>query len=139
MKPGVLCMLVLSGCAYFSDEDSPREYALTWSCLSPDGCARVDQVELLDRAYIHGPVFDFESTRDTNFIERAELVTSDSLPPGCFWLYSLALFTHELEPPNLCFTGGDFELALSIPNRDPATHSKWRVEGRDLGPAKDER
>lgn len=135
MKLGALCLLLLSGCSYLSDDDNGREYALTWSCLSPEGCTRTEQVELLDRAYIHDAIFDFESTRDDGFIERAELIAADSLPSECAWVYSLVLFTHELESPKLCYIGRDFELMLSIPNRDLETHSMWRVRGRDLGPA----
>jgi hypothetical protein len=129
-------LLLLPACAYFSDEDEPREYALTWTCLSPEGCTRTEQVELIDRVFIDDEdrVCDFQSTRD-GFTQWAELVVSDSLPPGCFLVYNLALFAHELEPFSLCLTAGDFELTLSIPDRDPATHSKWRVQGRDLGPA----
>jgi hypothetical protein len=135
MKPGILGLLLLSGCTYVSDDDVAREYALTWTCLSPEGCTRTERIELLDRAYIHDAIFDFESTRDEGFIERGELVVLDSLPPECVWVYSLALFTHELGPSKLCYIGKDFELTLSIPNRDLETRSMWRVDGRDLGPA----
>jgi hypothetical protein len=132
----MLCLLLLSGCSYLSDDTKARAYALTWSCLSPEGCTRTEQIQLLDRALIYGATFDLESTRDDSFLERAELVTLDSLPPECFWMYGLSLFAHELEPSNLCFIGGDFELTLSIPNREPETHSMWHVRGRDLGVVK---
>jgi hypothetical protein len=134
MKPEMLCLLLLSGCTYTPEASKEYEYALTWSCLSPEGCTRTDQVELLDRAYIHGAIFDLESTRNDRFLERAELVSLDSLPPGCFLVYSLSLFAHELEPPDLCFMEDDFELTLSIPNRGLETHSMWRVRGQDRGP-----
>ena len=44
----------------------------------------------------------------------------------------LSLFEHELEPCKRCHDAGGFEIELSIPNTDPATHSKWVVSARDL-------
>jgi hypothetical protein len=133
MRLRILCLLLLSGCTYTPDSSKDHEYALTWSCLSPEGCTRTEQVELLDRAYIYDNLFSLESTRDHSFVRWGELVVLDSLPPECVWVYSLGLYTHDLEPSKLCYVERDFELTLSIPDRDPTTLSMWRVHGRFLG------
>jgi hypothetical protein len=125
----MLWLLLLGAC---TSSDQPYDYALTWTCLSPGGCERADEVALIDRVLITGEFVDFTSTR-TDFYEDAQRVDSDSLPAGCFWLYSFSLFGDEVEPPVVCRTSEGFEWELSIPNRDPATHSLWRVEARKLG------
>jgi hypothetical protein len=133
MRPAVLCLLLLSGCELEAARNY-RTYELTWSCVSPEGCERMEQVELIDRAkIINGSDFvDFSSSRDGRFSEFAQIVSSDALPAECSWLYDLALFAYELEPSRFCRTSGSFELELSIPNRDSMSHSKWLVEGRDM-------
>jgi hypothetical protein len=136
MKPGLLCVLLLSGCSYFLGEANYRVYELSWTCLSPEGCERADQVPLFDRAesVIDSDRVDFLSTRDAGFFERAELIESDELPAGCSWMYSLTLFGHELEPSRFCRTSNGFELEVSIPNRDPTTYSLWLAAARHIGP-----
>lgn len=129
MKASVLWLLVLSAC---TSPDVPYDYALTWMCLSPEGCERADEVMLLDRLSVNGEFVDFTSTR-TDFYEDAQRVDSDSLPDGCFWLYSFSLFGDEVEPTMVCRTAGGFEWEFAIPNRNPATHSLWRAQARKLG------
>lgn len=133
MKPGVLCLLFLSGCA-FPDDPPPAvvEYALTWICQSPEGCERSDEVARIDRVTSVGDNYHFTSTQDASLVADAELISSDPLPAGCFLLYFLSLFGHELEPSMLCHAAASFELQLSIPNQDPTTSSRWLVEGRDV-------
>jgi hypothetical protein len=133
VKPGILCLLLLSGCSSPS-EDPPTvlEYALTWICLSPEGCEHMEELEGIDRMELARRDFHFTSTQDESFSEHAQQIASDSLPPRCYWLYDLSLLEHDLEPARLCFIAGGFELDLSIPNEDPATQSLWLVEGRDL-------
>ena len=135
MKLTVLCLLLLSACEITAARNY-RTYALTWTCLSAEGCERTEQVALIDRAKIFDEydVIEFLVTRDDRFDEGAQMVASDELPAECSWLYSFNLFTHELGPARLCRTSGGFELELSIPDRDPATQSKWLVEGRELDP-----
>jgi hypothetical protein len=136
VKPGMLCLLLLSACSDVWSGANYRDYELTWRCLSSEGCERTEQVELLDRLRISNStdLIDFWSSRNDGFGEYAQMVPSDSLPAGCSWLHGFTLFAHELEPSKFCRTSGRLELELSIPNRDPATHSKWFVEGRDIGP-----
>lgn len=136
MKPVLLYTILLSGCSYFLGEANYRIYELSWTCLSSEGCERADQVPLFDRAesVIDSDRVDFLSTRDAGFFERAELIESDELPAGCSWMYNLTLFGHELEPSRFCRTSNGFELEVSIPNRDSATHSRWLVTGRHIGP-----
>lgn len=129
MKAAILCVLLLSACA----DEIPYDYGVTWICLSPEGCVRADELRLIDRLNINGDGFYFTSSRDESFSTAAQRVRSDSLPAGCFWLYSLAPFGDELEPQKACNTSGGFDLELSIPNPDPATHSQWLVKIRDLG------
>lgn len=134
MKPAVLCLLLLSACTDLTASPNLHMYKLTWSCQSPEGCERTEQVELIDRAKIIDDyeLIDFLSSRDGSFREDAQMVPSDALPAECSWLYGLGLFAHELEPFRFCRTSGVLELELSIPNRDPTTHSKWLVEGREI-------
>lgn len=134
MKHEVLCLLLLSTCWSCSSSDEPDgyEYALTWHCISPEGCERAEQVEQIDRATEKGFDYRFTSTQDGSFHENALRVTTDSIGSDCYWLYDLSLFGHDLERSRLCFNPGGFELELSIPNEDPATHSKWVVAAQDM-------
>lgn len=129
MRVLILCFLLLSAC---TDPDAEYDYALTWTCLSPESCERAEEVALINRLTIFGDGFFFESTYEPPFSEHAQKVASDTLPAGCSLLYGLSLFGYELEPSKLCSTGSGFELELSIPNRNPATHSEWLVEAREL-------
>lgn len=129
MKARMLCVLLLSGCM---DPDAAYDYSLTWVCRSPGGCERSEEVMLIDRLNTTGDSFFFQSTRDEPYFQSAQRVVSDSSPAGCYLLYGFSLFGHELEPSNLCRTPRGFELELSIPNRNPATHSEWLVEVRKL-------
>lgn len=131
MKPGVLCLLLLSGC-FFSDELPVRNYSLTWTCLSPDGCERTEEVAQIDRMERVRFDCEFTSTQDEAFVANAKRIDSEFLPPGCSWLYFLTLFGHELERSRFCNVPGGFELELSIPSEDPTTSSMWLVEGRDV-------
>lgn len=137
MKPGVLCLLLLSGCSYFwfPDEGDPVivDYELTWTCVSLEGCERAADVSRIDRVTVDGYYdFYFTSTQDPSFGEDALRINSDALGLGCFWLYFLSLFGHELEREQVCLTPGGFEVEVSIPNADPATHSRWLLTARDL-------
>lgn len=136
MKPGILYLLLLTGCSDLWNTANYRIHALTWSCLSPEGCERTEQVVLIDRMRVgvDDDLVYFSSTANPDFLELAQAVPSDSLPAGCAWLHAVVLFTHELEPGRLCRTSDALELELSIPNPDPATHSTWLVEGREIGP-----
>jgi hypothetical protein len=132
MKPAVLCLLFLSACELKAARNYST-YKLTWSCQSSAGCERADQVTLIDRATIvdgDDEFMDFSSSR-IDFREVAQRIPSDDLPASCSWLYGLELFTHEIEPSRFCRTSGGFELEVSIPNRDPTTHSMWLVEARE--------
>lgn len=133
MRFAVLCSLLLSACILAPNY---RTYALTWTCLSPEGCERAESVELINRAEIitGDDVVEFSSNRDGAFLEYAQLVPSDELPAGCFWLYDLSIFALELEPGRFCRTSGALELELTIPNRDAAAHSHWLVQGREIDP-----
>jgi hypothetical protein len=134
MKPGVLCLLLLSGCSSLSpsDDSDVVEYTLTWYCISPEGCERTAEVQRIDRATVDFWDVRFMSTQDESFAEDAKSVGSDTLAVRCSWLHFLSLFGYELEPSKFCFTPGGFEVHLSIPDEDPATHSKWVVSARDL-------
>jgi hypothetical protein len=137
MKPAVLCLLLLlSACSDFLGVRNFRTYKLTWTCLSPEGCERTEQVVLIDRAEIFNDddVVTFLSTRDDLFRDPAQWLPSDALPADCFWLHDVSFFVLDLEPGRFCRTAGQFELELSIPNRDPATHSEWLVNGREIDP-----
>jgi hypothetical protein len=135
VKHAVLCLLLLSACELEAARNY-RVYKLTWACLSPEGCERTQQVELIDRMRIIDgyEVIDFLSSRDEGFREDAQKVPANDLPDNCSWMYGLALFAHEIEPFTFCGTSGRFELQLSIPNREPTTQSKWLVEGRETDP-----
>lgn len=131
MKSRMLCLLLLSGCM---EPEVAYQYSLTWTCLAPEGCERIEEVNLIDRLNVSGNVFYFISRRDMLFDESAQRVTSDSLPAGCSWLYAFSLFGHELESATVCNTEDGFEMEFSVPNARPATHSEWSVVARDLGP-----
>jgi hypothetical protein len=127
----MLCLMLLSAC---TEPEIAYDYGLTWTCRSPEGCERTEEVSLIDRLNTSGDAFFFHSRRDMNFRLSADRVASDSLPDGCSLLYAFVLFGHELEPSKVCRSGDGFEMEFSIPNANPATHSKWLVEARDLGP-----
>lgn len=132
MKPAVLCLLLLSACEIEAARNY-REYKLTWTCLSPGGCERAHQVILIERAeIINGSDFiTFLNKGEMYFGQTAQMVPSDELPAGCFWLYALTLFTHDLGPSMFCRTSRGFELEIAIPDRDLATQSEWLVEGKE--------
>jgi hypothetical protein len=131
VKPGILCLLLLSGCSPPDAAPPPVfEYALTWACLSPEGCEHPEELERIDRMELVSRGCYFTSTQDESFSADAKQIFSDVLPNRCSWVYFLSLFGHELERSMLCFVPGGFELELSIPNEDPATQSQWLVEGR---------
>ena len=135
MKPGVLCLLLLSGCSFLSPSEDPTvyEYALTWFCVSNEGCERTEELQRIDRVTLDDFDLHFTSTQDESFATDAKRVASDSVGGvRCSLLHFLSLFGHELEPSKFCFTPGGFEVHLSIPDEDPATHSKWVVSARDL-------
>jgi hypothetical protein len=129
VRAEILCLLLLSACA----DKVPYDYELTWVCLSSGGCERTEQAKLIDRLSVSDDFFFFESTQNLSYFEDAQLFDSESLPAGCRWLYGFVVFGHELEPSKVCSTSGGFDLELSIPNRDLATSSQWRVEARELG------
>lgn len=134
MKSGVLCSLLLSVCWSCSSPDEPGtfEYALTWYCISPEGCERTEQIAKIDRAIEKGFDYRFTSTQDESFSEDALRVTSDSIGFDCSWLYDLSLFGHDLDRSRLCYNPGGFELELSIPNEDPTAYSQWVVAAQDM-------
>lgn len=135
MKPGILCLLLLPACSFFSTEYEPvtQEYALFWRCVSPEGCERTDEVHQIDHVTAEDFLdFHFTSTQDESFSQNARTIATATLGSNCYWLYFLSLFGHDLERSKLCRTPGAFELHLSIPNEDPTTHSKWIVTGRDV-------
>lgn len=138
MKLAVLCLLLLSGCSnlWFPEADRPEvvEFALTWTCVSVDGCERAEDVSRIDHLTVTNYFYDFHftSTQDPSFEADALRVTADVLGRGCFFLYFLTLFGHELERAPGCLTPGGFETQVSIPNADPATHSQWLLTARDL-------
>jgi hypothetical protein len=134
MKYGMLCLLLLSGCAPPYERPYSREYALAWICLSPEGCERTAEVERIDRLEIvvRSRACQFTSTQDEAFSADAQQILEDVLPTDCPSIRFLSLFGHELEPSELCYVPGGFELELSIPNQDPTTFSMWLVEGREL-------
>jgi hypothetical protein len=135
MKHGVLCLLLLSACSLLgpeSREPAIFEYALIWTCLSPEGCERTEDVARIDHVQFIDRDGRFTSTQDASFSASARIFFGNSLPDACAWLDLLSLFGHALERGPLCDVPGGFELELSIPNQDPATSSLWLVEGRDL-------
>lgn len=132
MKPGILCIVLLAGCNWLVPDPSPhvREYGLTWTCESAEGCERMAEVERID--LMECVDFDcyFRSTQDDSFEEDARVIDGNGLPSDCSWLYFVSLFGHDLERSPYCFTPAGFELQLSIPNQDPTTYSMWVVDGR---------
>jgi hypothetical protein len=134
MKPGLLCLALLPACSFLEASYDPKsyEYALTWYCISPEGCERTEEAMRIDRANETAYDFHFTSTQDPSFDQQSDQIFLDSLPEGCSWLYNLSLFGHDLERSRLCYDLGGFELELAIPNEDPATHSQWVVAGRKL-------
>jgi hypothetical protein len=136
MKPAVLCLLLLSACSDPFGVRNYRTYKLTWTCLSPDGCDRADQVVLINRAEIvdGSELVTFLSTRDETFGDTGQMLPSDELPANCYWLHDLSFFVLDLEPSRFCRTSGAFELELSIPDLDAETHSEWLVNGREIDP-----
>lgn len=136
MKPAVLCLLLISACSDLTYTPDFRAYALTWTCLSPEGCERADQVTLFDRAETYNgdrsEYIEFKSTHDGDFQDTAWLVSSDELPAECTWLYSFSVLAVEADPAMFCRVAGGFELELAVPNRDGETRSKWLVEGRKI-------
>lgn len=136
MRPGILCLLFISGCSFLEFPDPPPvvyEYGLTWICESPEGCERTDELRRIDRATVTDYRFvRFTSTYDETYEMEAEIAFGPSLPPGCSWMYFLTFFGHELERAKNCEVPGGFELEISIPNEDPTTHSMWLIEGLDV-------
>jgi hypothetical protein len=132
MKSAVLCLMLLPACGFFEPTYEPAtyKYALTWYCISPEGCERAQDVAVIDRATEIGYDITLTSTQDPSFEVEGSLIYLDSSPRVCLWVYYLELFGHELEPSRLCHNAGGVELELSIPNEDPATYSKWVVSGR---------
>jgi hypothetical protein len=133
MKARILCSLLLLLPACSDSLASSYDYGVRWICRSAEGCERAEELMLIDRMHVTGDRFYFGSTRDAAFDATAQRVPSDSLPAGCFWLYSLAISGNELEPSKACHVSGGYDLELSIPNRNPATHSQWLVETRERG------
>lgn len=129
MKARMLCLLLLSAC---TEAVVPYDYTLTWTCQSPGGCERTEELQLIDRLDVSGEVLFFQSTRDMSFYTSAETIVSDELPAGCSWLYGFSILGYELEPSRLCETAVGLELELSIPNGIGTTHSDWLVEARAL-------
>lgn len=128
MKARILCLLLLSACS----DGITYDYSLAWTCLSPEGCERAEELKLYDRLIINGETFFFASSQNEAFLARAQRFGSESLPAGCFWLYSLALFGDEAAPAKVCGTADGFDMEIAIPNRNPATHSQWLAEAREL-------
>jgi hypothetical protein len=132
VKYAGLCLLLLPGCLAENPPPAPVEYALTWTCQSPEGCERSDEVARIDRVIRERYSYHFTSTEEPSLAADAELIPSDSLPRGCYLLYYLSLFGHELGPSRICHSAAIFELQLAIPNQDPTTSSMWLVEARDV-------
>lgn len=133
MKVALLCASLLSACTAAANY---RVYAVTWTCVSPAGCERAEQLVLIDRAQIiNGDDFIFfESTYGPEFFSSGQMVPSDDLPAECSWLYGMTIFANELQPSRFCRTSRRFELEISVPDVDPATSSMWLVEGREIDP-----
>jgi hypothetical protein len=136
VKRGMLCLSLVFACSCTLSEDYPYlAYDVRWTCISPDGCERAEQVALIDRGAIleTNDSCEFWSTQTRSIWKWARLAASDSLPTDCYLLSGFVLFEDELEPSLLCHTSEGFEVELSVPNRDSPTHSQWRVEGRYTG------
>lgn len=134
MKPGLACLLLLPACSHFvpDGERAPSDYSLTWYCISPEGCERTEEVTRIDQASITDYYFlHLANSQDDSFVADAQIIVTDSPGDHCARVHFLTLFGHELEPSKFCYNPGGFEIDLSIPNSDPATHSKWVVSGRD--------
>ena len=130
MKIRILGMLLLlTACS----DDVAFDYSLTWTCLSAEGCERTEEVKLHDRLNVTGDTFFFATSRDQLYFSTAQRFGSESLPAGCFWLYSLALFGDESEPAKACNVSGGFDMEIAIPDRNPATSSLWLARARELG------
>jgi hypothetical protein len=82
---------------------------------------------------VQGDFFVFTSSRDQYYFETAQRFGLDSLPAGCFWLYSLSLCTREAEPAKVCPVSEGFDMEIAIPDRNSTTHSSWLAEARELG------
>lgn len=108
------------------------EYALTWTCRSPEGCERTEELERIDRMKTVDGEGHLSSTQDASVSVDGDFGFATELPGGCSWLYNLTFFGHDLEQSRFCEIAGGMELELSIPNQDPSTSSMWLVEGRDL-------
>jgi hypothetical protein len=135
VKLGVLCLLLLPACSFLLPSSDPviREYAVTWTCLSAEGCERTEEVSGIDRLIVTNYYeFHFASTQDEAFGLDAQRIDSDSLPERCYWLSFSPLFGHELEWAKTCSTAGGVDIELAIPNEDPATSSLWFVKARLL-------
>jgi hypothetical protein len=137
VKPGLLFMLLLAGCGSPEPDGllgpSMREYTLTWTCQSTEGCERAGEVQRIDSMECVDTDCSFRSTQDESFKEECWLITGSELPADCIWLYYVTLFGQDLERSRYCYTPAGFELQLSIPNEDPATYSMWLVDGRLAG------
>ncbi len=127
----MLCLLLLSAC---TGPEIQYDYELIWTCQSPEGCERAEELALVDRLNTSDNFFFFNTRRDMLFWVSAQRVAADSLPPGCALLYGLVLFGHELEPFEVCQVADGYDMTLSIPNAITTTSSQWLVEARDLGP-----
>lgn len=136
MKGVTLSLLLLSACSDPFGVRNYQTYEVTWTCVSPDGCQRADDVAVIDRAEIidDDPRVFFLSSHDRGFREITQMAPSEELPEGCFWLHDVSFFVLDLPPSRFCRTPGAFELELSIPDRDPATTSDWLVDGQEIDP-----
>jgi hypothetical protein len=132
MKIKMLFLLLLSACGPSEEFPPVYDYAVTWTCLSPEGCERTVEVTRIDRLRRVGFDCLFTSTQDESFSAEATLVISDFLPTRCSWMSFLSLFGQELPRSRFCRIAAGFEWELEIPNEDPATSSVWLVDGRDV-------
>ena len=135
MKHGVLGLLLLPACWFLDPSSEPiiREHAVTWTCLSSEGCERTDEVSRIDRLTVTDYYeFHFASTQNGTFGLDAQRISSDTLVSGCYWLVFSPLFGHELEWAKTCSTAGGVDIELAIPNEDPETSSLWFVKARLL-------
>lgn len=138
MNRGILYMSLALACSLSCDLDEYPwlEYSMSWTCLSPDGCERAEQVALVDRVAILEKPYnfcEFWSTRNAEYRWFADLLDSDSLPPDCYLMTGFAIFGYEPDAPLLCRTESGFTLELSILNQDNSKYSRWRIEGQYIG------